>query len=686
LYSTAKLVPQLRASIAALAIISAVAFTLLLLVLSFAGAQVDGAQMIQRSGEQRARVQSIAYQLLAVRAGTAELNWRARVEATIQGMADVRALQRRNPQYLESPRDRQGKTILDRDIAAYVASARDLERDPRADASFARLQRIRPVLLGEFGSSVTFVTGVVAMRARVLAFVVLAGMVVLLVTIVLAWKKLLAPVERRNRDLLAQLSNESSRLISFFEKNPDAIAIYDLGGYLLDSNPARTKLLGLDKPGSETQIGRHISTFMNAVEPEGPLAAFDRATRGETATSKTRLLGDADWIDVESTLFPYEVDGKLAGVIIVSKDVRALKAARADRDVQAKRITALYDIAAARGRTWERQISDALALASSHLGCEWGVITEVVEDTVTVVASVGKSGGLEVGDAFPISETLSGAIIVQDDVWEIDDLLASGFWERNLRNRTGWRSIVAIRITLDDSVYGAFALGHPAPRTTPMREMDRDFVRAVATLVGSIIARGIQEKKLDALAYFDALTGLPNRVLVHDKIEEMIASARRRQSVFAVHFIDLDRFKQVNDTGGHAAGDEALRLAARRLQQCVRESDTVARLGGDEFLILQGFGEDAEDGEPAADLPKRIIESIEKPFAIGGRVYDLSCSVGVSYFPADGLDAPTLLGRADQAMYRAKLSDRLEQATAGSGGAAPEVAGGGERDPDAVVV
>ena len=126
-----------------------------------------------------------------------------------------------------------------------------------------------------------------------------------------------------------------------------------------------------------------------------------------------------------------------------------------------------------------------------------------------------------------------------------------------------------------------------------------------------------------------------------------------------------------------------MRLAARRLQQCVRESDIVARLGGDEFVIVQGFG---EEDEIAGDLAKRIVEAIEKQFAIEGSIYELSCSVGVSYFPADGIDAPTLLSRADQAMYRAKLSDRPEPAAEGSGGATPEVPGGGERDPDPVVV
>jgi diguanylate cyclase (GGDEF)-like protein/PAS domain S-box-containing protein len=670
LYSSAKLVPQFHASVAALALIAAVAVTQLLLVLTFASAQADGARMIERSVEQGSRTQSIAYEVTTARFGSPDRNWRARVEAAIREMVDVRALLRRDPRYLEPLRDAHGKRRLDRDIAAYVASARELERDPQANAPFARMGRMRPALLREFESSVAFMTGVVARRARILAGIVVACMVVLLATIVLAWSKLLAPVERRNRDLVTQLSNERSRLISFFEKNPDAIAIYDVAGYLLHSNPARSKLLGADERDVETHVGRHISTFMNAVEPAAALAAFERASHGETATSTSRLLGKDEWIDVESTLFPYDVDGKLAGVIIVSKDVRALKAARADRDVQAKRITALYEIAAARGRTWQRQVTDALALASSHLDCEWGVVTEVVEDTVTVVAAIGKAGGLEVGDAFPVGETLSGAIIVQEDVWEVDDILASGFRQCNLRNRTGWRSIVGIRICINDSVYGTFALGHPAPRTTPLREMDRDFVRVVATLLGSIIERGLQEKKLDALAFFDALTGLPNRVLVHDKIEEMIAGARRRQSIFALHFIDLDKFKQVNDTGGHAAGDEVLRLAARRLQQCVRESDIVARLGGDEFVIVQGY---VEDAVMAGDLPKRIIESIERPFAIEGYVYKLSCSVGVSYYPADGIDAPTLMSRADQAMYRAKWSDRPAHAVAESGGAVPEV-------------
>jgi diguanylate cyclase (GGDEF)-like protein len=151
-------------------------------------------------------------------------------------------------------------------------------------------------------------------------------------------------------------------------------------------------------------------------------------------------------------------------------------------------------------------------------------------------------------------------------------------------------------------------------------------------------------------AHHDPLTGLPNRHLLLDRLAGAIAPLKPPERV-AVFFLDLDGFKQINDTLGHPAGDEVLREAATRLQSCVRGSDTVARLGGDEFVLVLPAVEPDFD---AAGVARKVRRQLTRPFEVGGRRLKISASIGISLAPGDGLDADTLIRKADSAMYRAK--------------------------------
>ncbi|MCG8673028.1 MAG: EAL domain-containing protein [Pseudomonadales bacterium] len=167
------------------------------------------------------------------------------------------------------------------------------------------------------------------------------------------------------------------------------------------------------------------------------------------------------------------------------------------------------------------------------------------------------------------------------------------------------------------------------------------------------------ELRIERLAYYDALTQVANRSLFSDRLSKAIQQAERRKMSVAVLFLDLDRFKPVNDSLGHSAGDSLLQGVARRLQYCVREEDTVARMGGDEFaIILAGLnrGEDAE--RIVLRTANRIISQFVSPFLIEGREVYTSTSVGVAVYPRDGLGADELLRNADMAMYEAKKSGR----------------------------
>ncbi len=165
----------------------------------------------------------------------------------------------------------------------------------------------------------------------------------------------------------------------------------------------------------------------------------------------------------------------------------------------------------------------------------------------------------------------------------------------------------------------------------------------------AIVKRSLQ--KLDHLAHHDTLTGLPNRLLLRDRLEHAIHRAHRENRGLAVLFLDLDRFKNINDTLGHTIGDQLLRIFATRLSNRIREGDTVARLGGDEFMILL---EEYRAPEDAHAVAQDVLDSLEQSFRIQGHELFVSASIGISVYPDDGVTADDLVRNSDAAMYRAK--------------------------------
>jgi diguanylate cyclase (GGDEF)-like protein/PAS domain S-box-containing protein len=160
------------------------------------------------------------------------------------------------------------------------------------------------------------------------------------------------------------------------------------------------------------------------------------------------------------------------------------------------------------------------------------------------------------------------------------------------------------------------------------------------------------EEELRFLAHHDPLTGLANRALFNDRLDTALRAARRHNSTLALLFLDIDDFKGINDVHGHAAGDRVLCTIARRLEGCVRETDTVARMGGDEFTVLLT---DIQSEGAVSETVARILAVMAEPLdAQSGAANMPSCSIGIACYPADGEDADTLLSQADDDMYRIK--------------------------------
>ncbi|WP_313705660.1 EAL domain-containing protein [Massilia sp.] len=226
-------------------------------------------------------------------------------------------------------------------------------------------------------------------------------------------------------------------------------------------------------------------------------------------------------------------------------------------------------------------------------------------------------------------------------------------WSAALLGTRAAGSGIEVFIVCSDRLYGA--LGVYAPEQRTFQEQEDGFLNSLANILATAIEREDAKNRLTYLAQYDALTGLPNRHRLAGCLEDAIAAAARCGHRAGVMFIDLDRFKSVNDMMGHSVGDELLAQASRRLQDCVGADDVVARLGGDEFAVVLPRLAALADAEATA---ARIVEALARPFVLQGQQLFVSASVGIAGYPEDGASASALLKSADTAMYGAKNSGR----------------------------
>lgn len=207
--------------------------------------------------------------------------------------------------------------------------------------------------------------------------------------------------------------------------------------------------------------------------------------------------------------------------------------------------------------------------------------------------------------------------------------------------------------------FGEGAQEAPLPLPVQRRDEFGVLARAIEEMEGQI--RGqfasleLKQQELDRLASHDSLTGLPNRRLFMDRLSQAMARARRNPGQLALLFIDLDNFKDINDSLGHAAGDDVLNIMSLRMTALVREVDTVARIGGDEFIILL---DGADDRAEITQIAQRMVDALREPVPYEGHMLTCGGSIGISCFPGDADDITALVAAADQAMYRAKQSGR----------------------------
>ncbi len=243
-----------------------------------------------------------------------------------------------------------------------------------------------------------------------------------------------------------------------------------------------------------------------------------------------------------------------------------------------------------------------------------------------------------------------------------DEIIGRRIWDVFSQEEADKRFAV-VKWVLENAESKAFAVRVPRP------DGDRFYITTVKPIINSqhevvsviciskeITERKVMEERLARMAQFDALTELPNRALFDDRLKHAIAQAKRDGTRLALMSIDLDRFKPVNDTHGHHVGDLLLQAVARRMQDCVRESDSVGRIGGDEFFILLPVIEHTAD---ALTVAEKVRDALSRPFTLEDtQAIGISSSIGITLYPDHGDDARLLYRYADQAMYRAKAQGR----------------------------
>lgn len=411
-------------------------------------------------------------------------------------------------------------------------------------------------------------------------------------------------------DALAERLHE---LALQYERHVDALIVLDTTGRCILVNPAWERLTGY---AVSEYCGRYRVDVVTPDSTDHAEALFARVLAGEALSAQIRILRkDGRPIDFDSQAAPLTIDGAIVGICAVGHDVTERRRLEVSLREQNERMAELCLIASWSGRRTAEQIEAALEVGRKRLGCAVGYVSCAGAGGIRRLYTAGENVPPEHSD------------------------------------RYSW---ISVPLTVGGRQFGSLVFGDVLERPAALRASDRDFVGLIGALVASAIERRDQRKSLADLAFYDSLTALPNRALVSERLSAAITEAQRDGGSFAVHFIDLDGFKAVNDALGHAGGDDVLRLAARRLREEADRDETVGRIGGDEFVVIQPEAGAVE----AAGLASRLRRRLAEPFAVSGVRRKISASVGVALYPKDGQDAATLLGNADTALYRIKASGR----------------------------
>jgi len=455
----------------------------------------------------------------------------------------------------------------------------------------------------------------------------------------------------------AALEEMVTKFKTMFESSSDALMMLDEKGFF-DCNSATLKIFNC--PSRDVFIGTHPSRFSPPTQPGGG-NSLDLANK-HIATAFKAGSDDFEWMhcQLDGSTFPAEVlltSMPLEGRQVLQASVRDIserkKAEEAiERAMNIQRVLDRMLNISLPPLTLKEVLSaslDAILSVPSLAILNKGAIFLTVQDEQTLELVVHRNlpdSLLESCALLPFGKCLCGKAAATREIVFFDHL--------NEEHEIKYDGIqphghYCIPIMLEKRLLGVLniyvAAGHVSD------EEEKHGLKTVADTLGVVIERKQAEEALKQLAHNDILTGLPNRILFYDRMEQAQALSFRRKEKFGVLFLDLDHFKEINDTLGHDMGDLLLKMAADRLLGCVRASDTVARMGGDEFTVILTETKVPDNVELVAN---NILKALSEPFELGGKPHNIGSSIGIAIYPDDGRDSETLVKHADIAMYNAK--------------------------------
>jgi diguanylate cyclase (GGDEF)-like protein/PAS domain S-box-containing protein len=470
-------------------------------------------------------------------------------------------------------------------------------------------------------------------------------------------KRLLPAVERELREsvhrrerLRAQTEHRAMevRFRSILTMAADAIIALDGDERIILFNQAAERLFGYHAEEVHHQPLAMLLPLPRT-DPHGSAAAWFMNQRGEMYGRRK----DGSEFPVETNVSRLQENGETTFTIIL-RDITERTRAEAEArflqdisvavrdagDVPSAFTTALgkicHDLQWSIGQVWMPEASHKLACTPIWYCRETGLERFRIESLAREAAEI----------------TLPARVhATREPVWIADVSREPGFARADTAREVGLRAAVAVPVAIDDETTGVielFARDARSPDPQMMRVLG-----AASARIASVIQRKRAEERIQHLAHHDALTDLPNRVLFHERLRRALWDARRYKHLVGVAFLDLDRFKTINDSLGHGVGDQLLKAVATALASCVREGDTVARLSGDEFAVI--FAE-VRHADEVGHVANRILKTLAEPLLIDGHELFTSVSMGITLYPLDDDEAGGLVQNADIAMYRAKES------------------------------
>jgi diguanylate cyclase (GGDEF)-like protein/PAS domain S-box-containing protein len=466
-------------------------------------------------------------------------------------------------------------------------------------------------------------------------------------TIVIAFVE---PLDTPQAPMLSDLYEATRSYSALFQNLTDIVAVCDAHGRIKMVLPGTPTVLGWD-PRSLNE--RLLWDFCHPDETEQVRAAFDLMTQmpGVPITREFRMLhaaGSWSWLNVKGVSLL--ADPQIGSVILIANDVTERRQAEALQRNQSE----IFELIACRAKIELILARIAQLVEENTQGSRAGIFV-LDDDRLKLGIAPRVPGELVESIVGTGRRRWFGAIrsaLLEQRMTIVEDTNESDLYidHRELLDDVGIRSSIAVPIADDDeSLAGALTVYFDSPRYTS--EAERTVAENAARLAAIALQRHRADERLSHLAHHDKLTGLPNRALLQEKLEESIRYARQHRSSVAVMFLDLDNFKIVNDSFGHATGDQLLIGFAERLSKLVRPNDFLGRFGGDEFVVLLEHVQSAEDAIPVAE---RLLDDLRQPFHIKGRNVFLTVSVGIAVSPRGRASSENLLRNADSAMYKAK--------------------------------